>query len=645
MALIICPECGKQFSDKAAACPNCGCLTSEIVKSAAPKGNSAEAEKQMLALVEQTLEKARKASAEYELASDDVQKLAESTNINLLGNTVRQDTSRIVEAAVNACDALYTAYQGLIPTLDGGCRPLLTQNPGAKAVKAVAGTMAWLNEESKIENNYAITFNGANLGNAVKAKYLPNPLNLSIQGYWEAEYTKLPECTEAESFWKNKKDEHIRKTLQAEHAARQRRLDMRKQELEWNRQQQIARQKQQKAEEEVRRSQFASQQDRIIERMEYTRPAKGMFSSKDYGNAYAYISEQGKATLHGTISIRQKNYNPDDVSKMNDLCQIAVNNDGIFGLMRNGHVVMNSSTSEIKSRFGYSTLSTWTEIKKIACTSHCVIGLRNDGTCVGTKYKNDMIGREYMNESDVSAWRDIVDIVCGQSFTAGLKANGTVCYCGTVDAQGVDLHRCRQWNNIILLHANYSQLIGLRKDGSLVQTGDCDLSLVSMAKDIVDIAIVDRKLFVLQSDGRVVGVKAGIIGSLVDNESKGYIIPNLDHVVAIYREKDSSLFVLKENGHLEEYDAENFYRPPKQIATLCSSYSTYQKAERNRIREKEEKALIEKREKEVAERKKREEEALQADRRNKGLCQYCGGELEKKLFGWKCKACGQRKDY
>ena len=29
MALIICPECGKEFSDKASACPNCGCPTSE----------------------------------------------------------------------------------------------------------------------------------------------------------------------------------------------------------------------------------------------------------------------------------------------------------------------------------------------------------------------------------------------------------------------------------------------------------------------------------------------------------------------------------------------------------------------------------------------------------------------------------------
>lgn len=33
MALIICTECGKEFSDKATACPNCGCPTSEIKNS------------------------------------------------------------------------------------------------------------------------------------------------------------------------------------------------------------------------------------------------------------------------------------------------------------------------------------------------------------------------------------------------------------------------------------------------------------------------------------------------------------------------------------------------------------------------------------------------------------------------------------
>lgn len=31
MALIVCPECGKSFSDRAPACPECGCPTSEII--------------------------------------------------------------------------------------------------------------------------------------------------------------------------------------------------------------------------------------------------------------------------------------------------------------------------------------------------------------------------------------------------------------------------------------------------------------------------------------------------------------------------------------------------------------------------------------------------------------------------------------
>lgn len=33
MSLIQCPECGKEFSDKAPACPNCGCPTTEILNS------------------------------------------------------------------------------------------------------------------------------------------------------------------------------------------------------------------------------------------------------------------------------------------------------------------------------------------------------------------------------------------------------------------------------------------------------------------------------------------------------------------------------------------------------------------------------------------------------------------------------------
>ena len=39
MALITCTECGKEFSDKAAACPNCGCPTEYVIKELDEKKN------------------------------------------------------------------------------------------------------------------------------------------------------------------------------------------------------------------------------------------------------------------------------------------------------------------------------------------------------------------------------------------------------------------------------------------------------------------------------------------------------------------------------------------------------------------------------------------------------------------------------
>ena len=40
-----------------------------------------------------------------------------------------------------------------------------------------------------------------------------------------------------------------------------------------------------------------------------------------------------------------------------------------------------------------------------------------------------------------------------------------------------------------------------------------------------------------------------------------------------------------------------------------------------------------------------EEERRRADRRQNGLCQYCGGTFKKVLFGMKCTSCGTKKDY
>ena len=630
MALIICPECGKQFSDKAAACPNCGCPISEIVKSAAPKGNSAEVEKQMLALVEQTLEKARKAGAAYELAADEVQKLAGGTNIDLFGNSVRQDTSRIVEAAVKACDDLYSAYQALIPTLDGGCRPLLAQKPGAKAVKAVAGTIAWLNEESEIENNYAISFNGTNLGNAVKAKYVPSPVSRAIQGFWEAEYAKLPDHAEAESFWTDMLDEHKEKASKAEQAARRKAIDDSLKMLEYKAEARESVKKQQAAEEEERKKRYAEQSDQIFDRLEYFRPAKNLLCFNESG--YAFLSG-GRVTANAIFTGATAEDNPKDTYSMSNLCGVAINNVGVFGLTREGTVVTSKLEKKTMEKYGYTVCAGWRGIKKIACTDRCVVGLRYDGTCVGTRFKSGEYFT-YYGEGSVSDWRDVVDIVCGGHFTAGLRADGTVCCTGTTTDKASDLSKCKSWKGIILLKADYNQLIGLKKDGTLVQIGNWKLSHLSAAKDIVDITMMDGDAFALQADGRLVIPKKAFL----TDEKVGYVVPSVDGALAINR-GTFGLFILKKNGNLEKHfyvsgDLSPFSRSPDIEGHLFKDYDSFQRAEKKRLQEQEE-----------ADRQRREEEALRAERRKKGLCQHCGGELKKKLFVWACSACGQKKDY
>ena len=630
MALIKCAECGKEFSDKAPACPNCGCPTSEIVGTKSGGSVNFEAEKQMLALVEETLEKARKASAAYELEADEVQKLAGSTNINLLGSSVRQDTSRIVEAAVNACDALYSAYQALIPTLDGGCRPLLAQNPGAKAVKAVAGTIAWLNDESEIENNYAINFNGANLGNAVKAKYIPNPVNRAIQGFWEAEYAKLQNHSEAESFWTDLLDEHKEKALKAEQAARRKAVDDTLKMMECRAEARESVKKQQAVEEEERRKRYVEQSDQILDRLEYFRPAKDLLCFNESG--YAFLSG-GRITVNAMFTGASAEDSPRDTSAMSNLCGVAVNNVCVFGLTREGNVVISKLEKKTMEKYGYTVCAGWRGIKKIACTDRCVVGLRYDGTCVGTRFKSGEYFT-YYGEGSVSDWRDVEDIVCGGHFTAGLRADGTVCYAGTTTDKASDLAKCKSWRDIILLKADYNQLIGLKKNGTLVQIGNWNLSPLSAAKDIVDITMMSGDIMALQADGDLVIPKKAFL----TNEKVGYAVSSVKDALAINR-GTFGLFILKKNGNLEKHfyvsgDLSPFSRSPDIEGRLFQDYDSFQKAEKKRLQEQKE-----------ADRQHREEEALRADRRAKNLCQHCGGILEKKLFGWKCKSCGQRKDY
>ncbi len=220
MAMIRCPECGKEFSDRAAACPNCGCPTADAIKGNASPQMQQEAEKKLLSAVDSAMQEARSAGAAFETASDDVQKMVRENPVDLNSISARSTIRRIVHAAADACESLYRSYQALIPKLDQECKPLLLMNPGPVAVRAVGGMIQWLNEESKIENNYAVTFNQVNYGDVVQAVFVPSPKNQVIQAEWEAEYDRVGNSDEAERFWRDKLEEHKNLAVKEERDAR-----------------------------------------------------------------------------------------------------------------------------------------------------------------------------------------------------------------------------------------------------------------------------------------------------------------------------------------------------------------------------------------------------------------------------------------
>ena len=222
MALIKCIECGKQFSDKAAACPNCGCPTSEMQKTmnktevnASKAKKSKEADAAISAAVKKTRREADAADRAFDSASFDIQMKA-SRDIDLFGGDAPHRIVEIRADAKRACDNLYTTYQTLIPVLDATCRPLLADTPSREAVKSVADCIKYLNDESEIENNYNLTFNSDNLGNVASAKYVPSMENKMIQKFWESQVSFAPTTAEITKRFETPEERTLRLKVEEE---------------------------------------------------------------------------------------------------------------------------------------------------------------------------------------------------------------------------------------------------------------------------------------------------------------------------------------------------------------------------------------------------------------------------------------------
>lgn len=203
MALIKCTECGKEFSDKAQACPNCGCPTDQM---GANTNIGFDKTEQMLETVRIIRDRAKEAERQFDRSSERIQEKA-SMAIDLFGGDASNRVVELASDAKKACDTLYAAYQTLIQTLDQRCRPMLSGKPQKTAIEEVAELIGFLNEESEIENNYSASLNGAGMGNLASVKYIPTIENRMIQEFWEDQVREADaqECKNKQPDAKQKK--------------------------------------------------------------------------------------------------------------------------------------------------------------------------------------------------------------------------------------------------------------------------------------------------------------------------------------------------------------------------------------------------------------------------------------------------------
>lgn len=169
--------------------------------------------RKMLNAVEMVKGKAQRAEKEFDRRAMTLQ---EKTNkvINLFGSNAGTQVAAIARESRTICDTLYASYQALVKVLDDECRPLLAQDPDFEAVRAVAGMVKWLNDESEIENNFTASLNAYNLGDIVTVQYIPSIENKTIQTFWESKYQMFPGGAELEQ--KEKEEADRKKKAEAE---------------------------------------------------------------------------------------------------------------------------------------------------------------------------------------------------------------------------------------------------------------------------------------------------------------------------------------------------------------------------------------------------------------------------------------------
>ena len=319
-----------------------------------------------------------------------------------------------------------------------------------------------------------------------------------------------------------------------------------------------------------------------------------------------------------------------NVSGWKNVVAVACDADGTVGVTASGRVLYTGDNYHKQA-----DCTAWYGIKAVAMGNNCVFGLKQDGTVVATTEGRN--GAKFSSAPDVDTWRNIVAIrTKWPSAIMGIDKNGRVI---TMDRNYYG--KCQYFYVLQEKDAvDFRPGIILNKNGSCqLQRNQEKPAEINKHKNILSVYYYMLPMALL-ADGRVIvepdkeDAKNNELERFIEKHRLNNIVGIADGHGILFLTNDGRVFGFHTKNEYGLNDGELFgvgFRLFDNFHKLMDE----KEAEEERIR----------REKEEQERKRAAEEALRTERRRNNLCQHCGGAFKKTLFGVKCTACGEKKDY
>ena len=357
---------------------------------------------------------------------------------------------------------------------------------------------------------------------------------------------------------------------------------------------------------------------RYQEQIKESRIFRGLVSSL-YNGLTAYVLQNGTVKLedHGSYVKAEPNIFS-DVSRWTNIKSVAcVGSVGVVGLKWDGTCVYTENRFYARSYHMLNEVLSWKDIDRIESTGEYVVGLDIHGNCFcTTDYNNG--NKKFPNEEvdTIRSWKNVKDIRCNDHATAVFE-DGTVKTSSKFDSYGFQ-------SNVVMADLDQHGYIVYTTSGEFITGGKVQAPYLPSNVRVLDLGLINGRVNVLGDDGIYYS------GGRKINNVAG-IRPNTP-MCNCYVTNTGNMYARNDGITEKIFDDRKYY--------LEKMHEKEREAERKAI--------------EAAEAAKRAEEQRirrqelkkqKAEYREAGVCQHCGGEFKKTLFGYKCVSCGRRKDY